>query len=292
MHHRLPRLATRSLAACATAVGLVLAFGPAAGASAAPAPAHPSAAARATAAARALIEHLSIGQHATDHRVAGHLRTIDGLTQVQSTNWSGYADDNTAGNTYTSVTGSWTEPSVTCTSQTSLAVFWVGIDGFSSGSVEQDGTLIECSRGRAFYDTWWEMYPTNSIQVVGTTLQPGDSITASVVRSGTSYTLQVTDSSHSADSFTKTETCSSCANSSAEWIAEAPSGSGGVFPLSDFHSWTLSGATVQSGTTSGVISTFADDELTMIDSASNVKAQPGALNGGGNGFSVTWVRSS
>ncbi len=34
-----------------------------------------------------------------------------------------------------------------------------------------------------------------------------------------------------------------------------------------------------------------DDEITMIDSAGSVKAQPGALNGG-NGFTVTWVRSS
>jgi hypothetical protein len=67
--------------------------------------------------------------------------------------------------------------------------------------VEQDGTLIECYRHVAYYDTWWEMYPANAIQVVGSTLRAGDSLTASVVRSGTSYTLKVTDSSRSADSF-------------------------------------------------------------------------------------------
>jgi hypothetical protein len=132
------------------------------------------------------------------------------------------------------------------------------------------------------------MYPTNAIQVVGSSVQPGDGISASVVRSGTSYTLKVTDSSHSANSFTTTQSCSSCANSSAEWIAEAPSGSGGVLPLANFHSWTLSGATVNSG----VISSFTDDEITMIDSAGRVKAQPGSLNGSGNGFSATWVRST
>jgi len=87
------------------------------------------------------------------------------------------------------------------------------------------------------------------------------------------------------------KTCSSCANSSAEWIAEAPSSSGGVLPLSNFHSWTLSGATVTSGS-AGVISSFPDDELTMINNSGAVKAQPGALNGSGNGFSVTWERSS
>ena len=30
----------------------------------------------------------------------------------------------------------------------------------------------------------------------------------------------------------------------------------------------------------------------MIDSSGAVKAQPGSLNGSGNGFTVTWERSS
>ncbi len=284
-----PRLVTFALAACVPAIGLFVAAVPAANAAS-----HPSQSASAHAAtiARNFLRHLSIGQHGVNHAVSADHTAISGLNQVSSTNWSGYADDNSGGNTYTSVTANWTEPSATCTSTTSLAAFWVGIDGYSSGSVEQDGTLIECYLSTAYYYTWWEMYPTNSIQVVGSTLQPSDAISASVVRSGSTYTLKVTDSTHTANSFTKTETCSSCANSSAEWIAEAPSGSGGVYPLTDFHSWTASSATVKSGSTSGVISTFPDDELTMVDSSNLVKAQPGALNGSGNGFTVTWVRSS
>ena len=180
----------------------------------------------------------------------------------------------------------------TCSSGTSLAVFWVGIDGYSSDSVEQDGTLIECYRGRSYQYTWWEMYPTNAIQVVGETAAAGDAITATVTRSGTSYALTVTDATHSADSFTTTQSCSSCANSSAEWIAEAPSGSGGVEPLAHFSSWTAANASVTEGTTSGVISSFTDDELTMINSSGATKALPGALNSSGNGFGVTWERSS
>jgi Peptidase A4 family len=288
MHRRSPRLLLGSLAACVPVLGLVMAFGPAAGASNAAAPQYASPAS----AARAFLGHLKIGQHATDHRVSGPVSHIKGLNQVQSTNWSGYADDNTAGNTYTSVTAKWTEPAVTCTSTTALAAFWVGIDGYTSGSVEQDGTLAECFGGSAFYFTWWEMYPTNAIQVVGQSVHSGDSITASVTRSGSSYTLKVTDSTHTADSFTTTQSCSGCANSSAEWIAEAPSGSNGIYPLPNFRTWTASSATVKSGSTSGVISTFPDDELTMINSSGAVKAQPGALNGSGNGFTVTRKRST
>jgi len=284
---RRPRLLNLALIACLPAAGMLLAFGTAASASTAASPSS-----QAAAAARTLLRHLSVGQHSADQRVAGHAARarVKGLTQVQSTNWSGYADTSS---TFSTVTANWTEPSVSCSGRTtSLAAFWVGIDGYSSSSVEQDGTLAECYLGTAYYYTWWEMYPTNDIQVVGETLAPGDGISASVVRSGTSYTLKVTDSAHTADSFSTTQTCSSCANSSAEWIAEAPSGSSGVYPLSHFTTWTASGATVTGSSGAGVISSFTDDEITMIDSASRVKAQPGALNSSGNGFSVTWERSS
>ena len=283
MHARFPQLLSAALVACVPVLGLVMAVGPAAGASTAGA--HPAQHARAAAAARAALTRLMVGQHGTDHRVPGHHPRIKGLSQVRSGNWSGYAD---TGATFSTATGHWTEPSVSCGSQTSLAAFWVGIDGYSSSSVEQDGTLAECYQGSAYYYTWWEMYPSNAIQVVGSTLRPGDGVTASVVRSGGSYTLKVTDSSRSGDSFSTTQSCSGCANSSAEWIAEAPSGSAGVEPLAHFSTWTESGATVNSR----VISSFTDDEITMVDSAGRVKAQPGPLNGSGNGFSVTWERSS
>jgi Peptidase A4 family len=254
--------------------------------------ARPSASARAETLARAAIEKLAIGQHPVNHPVGvvsppGKLK---GLTDVESTNWAGYAD---TGSSFSKVTAKWTEPSATCSSRTEqLAAFWVGIDGYSSDSVEQDGTLIECYEGTAYQYTWWEMYPTNDIQVVGETLAAGDAITSTVTRTGTSYTLTVTDSTHSANSFTETENCSSCDNTSVEWIAEAPSGSSTIYPLADFGSWTASGASVTEGSTSGVISSFTDDEITMVDSSSRVKAQPGSLNSSGNSFSVTWDRAS
>lgn len=49
---------------------------------------------------------------------------------------------------------------------------------------------------------------------------------------------------------------------------------------------------MKASSTSGVISSFTDDELTMINSSGAIKAQSGALNSSGNGFGVTWERSS
>jgi len=288
MADRPRRFLLYTLAAIVPAIGLIA--GTVASASARTI-ATPSAAAEAKALATSAIKNLVIGQHPLDQRTGvSSPGDIKGLTNVQSTNWSGYAD---TGSSFSKVSSSWSEPSATCSSRTEqLAAFWVGIDGYSSSSVEQDGTLIECYRGHAYQYTWWEMYPTNAIQVVGETAAAGDAITATVTRSGTSYTLTVTDATHTADSFTTTQTCSSCANSSAEWIAEAPSGSSGVYPLADFGSWSTSNASVTEGTTSGVISSFTDDEITMIDNSGATKALPGALNSSGNAFSVAWERAS
>jgi hypothetical protein len=286
--HRLTKLLTCTLAACLPVLSLTLGYSPAAGASTSPA--HNRA--EALAMARAALQHLSVGQHATDHAVAGHELRLAGTTDVSSTNWSGYAD---LDESFTQVSGTWSEPTVTCSGlglTEQLAAFWVGIDGYGSDSVEQDGTLAECYLGSIYHYTWWEMYPTNDIQVVGESVSPGDSITASVVRSGDSYTLNVTDSTHTANSFSTTQSCSDCANATAEWIAEAPSSTFGVEPLADFHSWTASGAAVGTTAGSGVISSYPNDNITMIDSLSRDKATTSPLNGSGNGFTVTWVRSS
>jgi hypothetical protein len=287
MHRRPARLLGTALMACIPALGMLLAFGPSAGASTASAAAATPGAR--LAAVRALFEHLRIGQHASDQRLPGHGSKVNGLTKVSSTNWSGYADTGTG---YSSVTAKWTEPSAKCGSAESLAAFWVGIDGFTSTSVEQDGTIILCEDGTPTYYTWWEIYPENDIQAVGDTVAPGDKITASVVRTGDSYKLSVTDSTNTANSFSKTETYSGAADSSAEIIAEAPSSSSGIEPLSHFSTFSVTDAAVATTSKSGTISSFPDDEITMKDSAGHVKAQPGALTDGGEAFKVTWKRST
>src|SRR5437763_17036510 len=130
MHRRLISFVAHVLAACVPVLGLVMAVG-AGTASAARTPVNDRAA------ALAALEHLKIGEHGTDHAVLGH----SVRAKAQSTNWSGYADTQTSSR-YSKVTGSWTEPKGTCGSQRlSYAAFWSGIDGFSSSTVEQDGTL-------------------------------------------------------------------------------------------------------------------------------------------------------
>src|SRR6266849_161834 len=109
-----------------------------------------------------------------------------------STNWSGYGVDTNfnspANYAFTSVSGSWIVPTVTGTN-TAYSSNWVGIDGFSSSTVEQLGTEQDTTAAGSKYSAWYEMYPAYPV-TLSMTIHPGDSMTASVT-----YTGSATDSS-------------------------------------------------------------------------------------------------
>jgi len=247
--------------------------------------------ANARAAALASLRRLMIGEHATNHALGTPVPGSAGPKQAISTNWSGYAD--AGSQSYTEVSARWQEPAITCTAGTSLVAFWVGIDGYTSGSVEQDGSLAYCDKGSGpWYYTWWEMYP-NAMQVVSSNVKEGDEITASVARNGSSYTLKVTDSTNPGNSFTEHQPCAikTCANSSAEWIAEDPlNAQGKLYALAKFSAWGVNAASAKSAAKSGTISTFPAYEITMSPHASQVVlARPGPLNQAGTWFRDAWV---
>jgi hypothetical protein len=136
---------------------------------------------------------------------------------------------------------------------------WVGIDGYSNSTVEQLGTEQDVINGKAVYDAWWEMYSSGKGQpeqvITGMTIQPGDSISASVTYLGSNnFQLSITDSSHANDSFTITVSSSSLQSplaqrTSAEWIVEAPSVGGSIATVANFGSVTFTNA---SATINGV----------------------------------------
>jgi Peptidase A4 family len=200
-------------------------------------------------------------------------------TNSTSTNWSGYA---ATGGTYTSVTSKWVQPAVTCNGTTAYSSFWVGIDGDTSSTVEQTGTEADCNGSTPVYSAWYEMYPkfpTNYSNPVA----PGDHFTGTVTTDGKgNFTLTLADTTRGwTQSVVKKLRSAKLA--SAEIIAEAPSGSGGVLPLANFGTVSFSGATVNGSTLTS--STPGIDAITM-QSGSTVKAQPSSISSGS--FSVTW----
>ncbi len=206
--------------------------------------------------------------------------------QAESTNWSGYAA--TTG-TYTSVSASWTEPTGICSRGSQYSSFWVGLDGYSSSSVEQTGSDVDCSGSRPQYYAWYEMYPNPSVSY-SNTVRPGDHFNASVTYTGSNhFSLFIQDTTQNW-SHTTVGTLAGAARSSAEVIVEAPccTASGGILPLADFGTVHITGSLANGsalGNAGGVT------QIIMIDSAGRDKDTVSSLSGGEN-FSATWLRSN
>jgi len=203
-----------------------------------------------------------------------------------STNWSGYAG--TTG-TYTSVSASWTQPKGTCTSGDQYAAFWVGLDGYTSSTVEQTGSEVDCVGKTAEYYAWYEMYPGAS-KNYSNTVKSGDHFNASVTYEGSNkFSLFIADTTQGW-SHTTTATLRNAARSSAEVIIEAPccTNSGGILPLTDFGTVNLTNSLANG---SAIGNAGGLTEITMVDSSGRTEDTVSALSGGEN-FSATWVRSN
>jgi hypothetical protein len=226
-----------------------------------------------------------------------HARRLDG--SVESTNWSGYA---VTGSNFTHASGSWIVPAVNCTkTPNSFAVFWVGMDGFKDATVEQIGTIAECSGTTAVYGAWYEFVPNEDIQIISTVaVSPGNKISAVVTYDGSGeFTLKITNVT-TGKSFSKKGTVTGGAKrASAEWIAEAPTGSSGILPLSDFGTASFGDDYTEVNDTNwaadsaktGPISDFSTREnIIMVTNTTPPvdKAVPSALTTDGSSFKVTW----
>jgi hypothetical protein len=210
------------------------------------------------------------------------------IPEANSNPWAGYA---VTGETFSAVSGSWTVPTVTCAAgATTATAQWVGIDGFSDNTVEQDGTAANCSSGTPTYSAWYEMYGDSNVNgglqvYLSSSSYPvaaGDAMTASVSVAGSEWTLVVGDATQNW-SFNLSVPGPSTApsESSAEWIAERPAG----YTLSEFGTVTFTGASAVGNGQSGAIWAFPSTSINMFNNS--LLAASGPLSAGGNGFTVT-----
>jgi len=249
-----------------------------------------------------------------------------------SSNWAGYvvtglgSTATTASPTtqYKSVTATWKQPKLTCPATgttSSSAATWVGLGGYSTRStaLEQTGTSADCANGKATYYAWYEVVPDPSITVKNLKINPGDTITASVVVNGTEVLFWLKNRTRNAV-FSKRVTVASPDLTSAEWIAEAPSecSSNGYcrqIPLANFGSVTfskvaalaaISGLGDQGGTISSTLwqstpvqlvprpsQRFFGDAVERPDATTgSAGATPLNLATDGASFSVNWVANA
>jgi hypothetical protein len=239
-----------------------------------------------------------------------------------SSNWSGYAigdPDTIAGNTpaspftFSNVTATWKQPKVKCTAGvTGYAAFWVGIGGYTDGSagLEQTGTDSDCpASGKPTYFAWYELVPAPSTRV-SLKVNPGDTITASVVVNGNSVLVQVKDRTRKT-SFTKHLFTDAIDVTSAEWIAEAPAictteTHCRVLPLANFGTVTFTNIAATGSSHPGTLSdpSWSTAAIKLIPGgqtdgiigsghvSSTAGAQPSAMSADGRSFSVGWLANA
>jgi hypothetical protein len=234
--------------------------------------------------------------------------TVDSQ-EATSANWSGYvAGGSSSGPSpnFSSVSGSWVQPTVDCTAADGDAAFWVGLGGTSQGNnaLEQVGTEANCNNGSASHFAWYELVPAAPVRL-NVSINPGDHVSANVAVNGTTVKVSLTDQTSGA-SDSKTLQMQNPDTLSAEWIAEAPSScdtSGCTpLPLANFGTanFTSSSATADGHTGSIDDSAWGSQAVQLsgggqgpgfASSGSSASAVPTALSSDGSSFSVAWQSS-
>jgi len=198
-----------------------------------------------------------------------------------SSNWSGYA---ASGGTFTSVTATWTVPTVTATSSGADAT-WVGIGGLTSNDLIQAGTqaMVDGS-GTVEYSSWIEMLPQSS-RNVPLSVSAGDSVTVTIAQQTGNDWLITMKNNTTKGTYSVTVQYSS-SNSSAEWVQEAPSVGRGLVSLDQFGTVQFSGASaVRDGKTMS-LSALGAKAITMINGLGQAIAQPSTIATDGSSFTV------
>jgi hypothetical protein len=216
-----------------------------------------------------------------------------------SLNWSGYAAVSSQKFTY--VHTRFVQPSITCKGNRSQWTSdWAGLDGFTTGTVEQDGTFAHCGGAKGTtpqYEAWYELFPAPSISVF--TVRPGDTIDASVRYANGKFTLVIRDLTRG-KSATHTAACKDCARASAEWIVERPALCNNsetkcyLTELADFHTSALDQdqAQVAGGkvTSAGSFNNIPIYMVTPLHKGFISLDTVTALNSSGNAFTAIWDR--
>jgi hypothetical protein len=159
---------------------------------------------------------------------------------IESANWSG---DYVTSGPYTSVTGTFTVPSLVAPIATnSYATEWVGIDGATNTDLIQAGVDEYQSPECASFcvSPWWEILPAESTSIADVTVDAGDQVTVSIDQvSGTTWDITLTDD-RNLQTFSTGPVMYTGPDASAEWIVEDPSNGVALYPFADYTTTTFS----------------------------------------------------
>jgi hypothetical protein len=190
---------------------------------------------------------------------------------ANDSNWAGYiiaSDLQDPQPTVTSVSASWTVPTVMGSSQRDMfAAVWIGIGGYFDESLIQVGTEQDSIGGRGEYSVWYELLPDFSITIDTIIVSPGDKINASIqlVNPNTDtwsiYIEDITTGQAFQNNFIYASS-----QLSAEWIVERPLAGRRLATLTDIGTVSFTNCQTTVGGQSGNINTFPVVQSIMYDS--------------------------
>jgi hypothetical protein len=162
------------------------------------------------------------------------------VKQTTSGNWAGYAAATSSDYKVTEAYTVFFVPSISCGSvEPTLSDQWVGIDGFSSSTVEQEGVSEYCTSdgGTPTYQAWFEFFPEDPVYVIN--VHAGDEIEAYSQFSYATdvFTLVLNDLSANTGFYTFGNPEGGTATS-AECISENLAGEG-TYDLADYGTETF-----------------------------------------------------
>ena len=239
----------------------------------------------------------------------------------KSSNWSGYMVTTAAtsgctpatGVSYSSVSGTWTVPTVTPSSGgggllgpltgagSTYSALWTGIDGVNDSNLIQAGTEQDVSGGTPQYGAWWEILPAPETVIPSITVHPGDAVSVTIAEgaapcSSSQWLIAVTDST--ADSQGRGSPFTTCQSysgqqSSAEWVVEAPNVNGTQSTLANYGSalfdkGTVNGAPVPLVAGDGGEMTASSGFLGLSSTVVSTPSPPDTGAPAGDGFACAY----
>jgi hypothetical protein len=217
--------------------------------------------------------------------------------------WAGYVDVASGSRQFSSVSGSWTVPTVTCSATTTEESSWVGIDGSTNSTVEQAGTIEQCLDGtpsyNAFYEMWGDAALNGGLEVflpsASDPVAPGDAVSATVSLANGQWVYTVDDTTAGwSSSNPVAQPVPPPAQSSAEWIVEAPQICLDLCKTATLAETTPVTFASASATLSGATGTVSSwpTQAEAIENTTQALDQVSALDPTGASFTVTYSGGS
>jgi Peptidase A4 family len=174
--------------------------------------------------------------------------SIGGIKKVGSQNWAGYA---VTGGKFRKIRATFYVPIMNCAGvPDTFSSHWVGLDGFNSNTVEQEGIESDCIGGKQRIFAWREVFPRAEQPFTTLKIRPGDSITATTtfLRSTHKFKLRVKNNT-TGQHRTVRQRCAGaiCHRTSAEVISEAPTVNGQQSALAPYGAQAYSAIRITNG---------------------------------------------